>query len=261
MIASRPSTADTSAASASIGSSPTTLPSAVPPASRRAVSVVVSSSSGALLAVLADRLDVDVVHAERRVAHQLAAGEGAHRGLDAGGGVLERQQHVVDDRVVELLVQREHLAGVLPGSAPARPAGPRRRNRSWFASLPLRGYGRDRRRRPPRAARSRTTRGRGRCASAGTARCAGTGGPPCGRRPPRPRARGAAGAKLRSLPWLHRLCVPGTRSGLAVRNSAHRPHGWSSIGTTSSCSSCHSSARRFSVKLALTPTCCSSPSV
>ena len=71
---------------------------------------------------------------------------------------------------------------------------------------------------------------------------------------------GRSGVKPRSLPALQRLWVPGTRSGLAVRNSLHLPHGWSSIGQTSGCSSSISSARRAAVKLALTPMCCSSPS-
>ena len=71
---------------------------------------------------------------------------------------------------------------------------------------------------------------------------------------------GRSGVNPRSLPALQRLWVPGTRSGLAVRNSFHLPHGWSSIGQTSGCSSSISSARRAAVKLALTPMCCSSPS-
>ncbi len=65
------------------------------------------------LGVLAHGLDVDLVHAQGRVAHQLTAGKRAHRRLDAGRGVLEREQHVVGDGVVESFVQREDPRGVL----------------------------------------------------------------------------------------------------------------------------------------------------
>jgi hypothetical protein len=65
-----------------------------------------------LLALAAQGLDVDVVHRQGRRGHQVAGAEGAERGLDAGRGVLERQQHVVDDRVLDLRVERAHLLGV-----------------------------------------------------------------------------------------------------------------------------------------------------
>ncbi len=112
MIASRASTAVTSAASASTGGSEVTLPVALPPAAASAVRVCCELGGGVLLALAAQRLDVDVVHRQGRRGHQVAGAERAERGLDAGRGVLERQQDVVDDGVLDLGVQRAHLLRV-----------------------------------------------------------------------------------------------------------------------------------------------------
>ena len=88
------------------------MPVASPPAAAIAARVCWSSAERVLLALAAQRLDVDVVHRERRGGHQVAGAEGAEGGLDAGRGVLERQQHVVDDPVLDLGVQGPHLLGV-----------------------------------------------------------------------------------------------------------------------------------------------------
>ena len=67
---------------------------------------------GAVAAVLADRLDVDLAHRHGGGGHHLAGGERAHRRLDPRRGVLHRQQHVVGDGLVESLVQGPHLLRV-----------------------------------------------------------------------------------------------------------------------------------------------------
>jgi hypothetical protein len=68
---------------------------------------------GAVLAVLADGVEVDLAHRHRRRREHVACGQRPHRRLDARCGVLERQQHVVGDLLVQALVERVHLGGVL----------------------------------------------------------------------------------------------------------------------------------------------------
>ena len=112
MMASRASTEVTSAASASTGGSDVTLPWRGAAGVAQRDEGLLEVGGGVLLALAAQRLDVDVVHRQGRRGHQVAGAERAERGLDAGRGVLERQQHVVDDRVLDLGVQRAHLLGV-----------------------------------------------------------------------------------------------------------------------------------------------------
>src|SRR4029078_4341662 len=116
---------------------------------------------------------------------------------NARGGVLNRQQHVVADRVLHVLVQAADLRGIFGRQWLLDPHDPRGRRRLAHATsvvLPLtrRAPPRGRRTRLLRAARSRTTRGPGAAATACTARRAATGCPPCGRSPPRRPARAAA---------------------------------------------------------------------
>ena len=113
MIASRPSTSATLAASASIGSALTTSPSAVGAGALRASATQPSQSARACSSSSRWTSSMSsLVHHQRGGGQHLAGGERAHRGLDAGRGVLDRQQHVVADRVLEVLVQAADLGGV-----------------------------------------------------------------------------------------------------------------------------------------------------
>ena len=114
MIASRPSTSATALARASIGSSSTDLPSAVAPASRKAASVCASASDDSRS--LSSRT-VSIVSGSSgmRGAIMVSPLTRAHRGLDPGGGVLDREQHVVG----HVLGRRDPRAAIAPGAASA----------------------------------------------------------------------------------------------------------------------------------------------
>ena len=126
MIASAAPTAETFAARASIGSALTTSPCAsAPHRVSRSTQFEQSerawwSSSGLHL------LHVLVVHHHGRGGEHLARGQRPHRRLDPGRRVLDGQQHVVADRVLDLLVEAAHLQRVVGSTAAARPAAPRR---------------------------------------------------------------------------------------------------------------------------------------
>ncbi len=158
---------------------------------------------GLPLGLLTDRLHLLDVQRHRGGGEGVGA-HGTQRGLDPGGGVLRRQQHVVVDVVVETLVEGPHLRGVGGrerlldeqhhgvGLGHARLSRSRGSVRPKPRPTPVGPARRSGRRRPVRrAGRSRSSPGRDRCATAGTGPCGGTCALPCGRRPPRSPGRGA----------------------------------------------------------------------
>ena len=181
---------------------------------------------------------------------------GEQRGLAAlRRGVLARGEADVRRQARELLA----LVGVEPGEERDLRDLLRGDHRQTLTRRPRRGNGsrgdgpraRRRGRTAPagRAARSRRIPGRGRGASGRTAAGAGSGRPRGSRSGPRSPARAAAARTRGPCPGSSGCRPPGP-----PECSAAQLHGWSSMSTTSGCSSANSSRRRCIGNAPMTPT-------
>ena len=112
MMTSRASTSETLATSARIGSLVTGSPKALPPAFSIAWMVASTPSRQVSSSSLRSPSMSASPDGDRRGGQHLAGGQRSHRRLHARRGVLDRQQHVVDDRVLDVLVQAAQVGGV-----------------------------------------------------------------------------------------------------------------------------------------------------